>query len=527
MDEQNKVSEEQNIEETTEEVKEQDNSIPESANASESVAKTPAPKAPKNKLPLIIGGIVVGVAAVAVALAIVLGGDTPSNNCVHNWILEHSTATCSEDGYSLYTCSNCNDTKRENTIAYGCKDIENDGYCDKCNSYIVSTSKKAEWISNRYINYIDDIGGFRFCFALKDENKAYISCNATIEMSIVNDYGETVYEGTKYVTTSDYGEWYNTKEKWHGTSVCIYDNEITAGLVEEGTFYYKVIAGNSSFKYSLDIEDLPTYTPTFGAGETWVVDGQWEFTIDSVAEHALCDTYRTENYGFTGMFGIMVKYHYKNLGHSSNFKVEDSNISVYDEETEKATAYGIGIWCDHEKEASSCIVGTKASAMYTYATYNESSVVTIYVSIKDSSGNYRKAQFNVNVTPEEEAPEEDKLDGCKITCNTSLPKTISYYTYSGTKQSSCSVTEVSFEVSGDDLYIYFTGRKTYDSRGSGQSDSCKIGWKLYDNKNNVIASGTAYTVSLATGEGFVKTLDTAFNCITAGGTYYLVLLNTN
>ena len=112
-----------------------------------------------------------------------------------------------------------------------------------------------------------------------------------------------------------------------------------------------------------------------------------------------------------------------------------------------------------------------------------------------------------------------KIIGFKINPHTN--------TYSGTKQSSCSLTEVSFEVSGDDLYIYFTGRKTYDSRGSGQSDSCKIGWKLYDNNNNVIASGTAYTLSIATGEGFVKTKGTAYNCITAGGTYKLVLLNVN
>lgn len=109
MDEQNNVSEEQNIEETTEEVKEQDNSIPESANASESVAKTPAPKAPKNKLPLIIGGIVAGVAAVAVAVALVLGGGNDNETPVH---------THSFGEWKTKTPANCINAEVESRTCY-------------------------------------------------------------------------------------------------------------------------------------------------------------------------------------------------------------------------------------------------------------------------------------------------------------------------------------------------------------------------------------------------------------------------
>lgn len=123
--------------------------------------------------------------------------------------------------------------------------------------------------------------------------------------------------------------------------------------------------------------------------------------------------------------------------------------------------------------------------------------------------------------------ESDKLEGCKINLETSLPQTISDYTYNGSIQSSCLITEVTFEVSGDDLYIYFTGRKTYDSRGFEENDSCKIGWKLYDSNNNVIASGTTYTTSVATEEGFVENKDTAYNCISTGETYKLKLLDVD
>ena len=101
----------------------------------------------------------------------------------------------------------------------------------------------------------------------------------------------------------------------------------------------------------------------------------------------------------------MVNYHYNNIGYSSELKITYSSINVYDEETEKATVYSSGIWCDHEKSASACITGTKASASYVYALSNESSSVTVYVSVKDSNGTTHKAQFIVNVTPVEEEPE--------------------------------------------------------------------------------------------------------------------------
>ena len=80
MEEQNKVPEEQNIEESKEEVREQDNSVPENVGASDPVAETPVTKAPKLKPPLIIGGLVTGVAAVAVAVALVLGGGNSNQN---------------------------------------------------------------------------------------------------------------------------------------------------------------------------------------------------------------------------------------------------------------------------------------------------------------------------------------------------------------------------------------------------------------------------------------------------------------
>ena len=285
----------------------------------------------------IISTIVAGTIAVGAGVGIGIAvnnskndGESPSIICEHEWEWESATVTCSTDGYTIYKCSKCAQTKQEAESAYGCYDYDNDGYCNDCNSYIAITAK-AEWISNRSISYQDDRNAYRFCFALKDEFENYIACDATVEMSIVNDLGETIYEGTKYVKTSDYGEWYNLYGEWLGTAVYIYDRELSLGLVDEGTFYYTVIAGDSRFSYSLEIDDLPTYTPTYNFGETWIVNGEWELTILSVDIHNDCEL-NTQYSTYA-----LITYKYKNIGNTESpgfnfnkydFKVYDSNDNL-------------------------------------------------------------------------------------------------------------------------------------------------------------------------------------------------------
>lgn len=106
-----------------------------------------------------------------------------------------------------------------------------------------------------------------------------------------------------------------------------------------------------------------------------------------------------------------------------------------------------------------------------------------------------------------------------------LPQTISYYGYSGTKYSSCKVTNITYEVSDDDLYLYFTVEKTYDKEGSGHSDSCKVGWKLYDSEGYVVDSGTFYSDSIKVGEKVKGSIEYVWNCIEPGGSYRLEILD--
>ena len=106
----------------------------------------------------------------------------------------------------------------------------------------------------------------------------------------------------------------------------------------------------------------------------------------------------------------------------------------------------------------------------------------------------------------------------------SVPQTISDMGYKG---SSCRVTGITYRVSGDDVTFYFTGEKTSDDNGSGYSQSCKIGWKLYDEDGYVVDDGTCYTTSIKVGEKFKDADATAYNVIEQGKTYRLVIMNVS
>jgi hypothetical protein len=125
------------------------------------------------------------------------------------------------------------------------------------------------------------------------------------------------------------------------------------------------------------------------------------------------------------------------------------------------------------------------------------------------------------------------LSKCKLIMPT-VPQTINYYDYSGDLESTVKVTGITYQFvyEGDgkvSLTATFSGKKTYDSRGPGQSDSAKIGWKIYDPKGNVLNTGTFYSPSVAEGESFAnQEEDLIYNFqATEPGTYRLELINVN
>ena len=55
---------------------------------------------------------------------------------------------------------------------------------------------------------------------------------------------------------------------------------------------------------------------------------------------------------------------------------------------------------------------------------------------------------------------------------------------------------------GKTLYIFLSGKKTYDLWGKNSNGRCAFSWKLYDNEGYVVDSGDIFTGDLAEGDRF-------------------------
>ena len=136
--------------------------------------------------------------------------------------------------------------------------------------------------------------------------------------------------------------------------------------------------------------------------------------------------------------------------------------------------------------------------------------------------------FNVEIDGKKFIDDDGWIDGLpqlKTTLTTpSLPKTIYNKSYSGSTNQMLKVTNITYEVSGTTMYIYFSGEKIFDSEGDNYSRIFKIGFKLYDSNGNVVDSGTIYVTALAVGDKFANTKESVYG-ITLGENYTLELID--
>ncbi len=140
----------------------------------------------------------------------------------------------------------------------------------------------------------------------------------------------------------------------------------------------------------------PNYVKTYSIGETWIVDGQWEFTVNSVTTHKLCNPYTNSGYGYTNEQVVIINYTYKNIGYTGTYQnlfMSSAVFDVYDEDGEAANGYA----CTHLKLAKDCDVGTKCTAEEDYVLLNNSSKITLLVSRYTSDSKFVKARFELPV----------------------------------------------------------------------------------------------------------------------------------
>lgn len=137
---------------------------------------------------------------------------------------------------------------------------------------------------------------------------------------------------------------------------------------------------------------------TFSDGETWTVPGEFQFTINSVTRHNLCDdSYSNSNYGLssTASSAVIVDYTYKNLG-SDKLEIDKQDIDVYDANGTEGDSLYFEIYCDHGVDSKSCITGGSCTVKLPVALENDGNSVTIYVETRVSSGT-QKAIFKLSV----------------------------------------------------------------------------------------------------------------------------------
>lgn len=124
-------------------------------------------------------------------------------------------------------------------------------------------------------------------------------------------------------------------------------------------------------------------------GETWIVDGQWEFTVNSVTVHSLCNSYANKKYGYTNEQVILIEYTYKNLGYTGAIQdlyISSTAFDVYDEAGRAVKSYA----CTHEENPKECVIGTSCTALQAYIMPNNNSKVKLVVEKYTSNGQGEK-----------------------------------------------------------------------------------------------------------------------------------------
>lgn len=101
--------------------------------------------------------------------------------------------------------------------------------------------KSVSYLGKPSFQYNDSTDDYSLFFSLADNGKNEMSADADVDIRIVNDDGETVYSGSKYVTTDDFGV-YSSKIMGEAllANVRIKSEEIAEGTSEDGKVYFTV-----------------------------------------------------------------------------------------------------------------------------------------------------------------------------------------------------------------------------------------------------------------------------------------------
>ena len=139
-------------------------------------------------------------------------------------------------------------------------------------------------------------------------------------------------------------------------------------------------------------EETTVEETVYGVGDTWTVDGQWNFTIDSVEATDQRNEFEESNPEQV----IYIKYHYENLGYEDEDGIMDglyiSPEQVIDSDGNVCTEYPINPEDIYPQETP---VGAKCTAGIAFGLAKAGSPVTMNLSVYDGHGTEQTAKFNL------------------------------------------------------------------------------------------------------------------------------------
>lgn len=131
----------------------------------------------------------------------------------------------------------------------------------------------------------------------------------------------------------------------------------------------------------------------YSLGETWIVDGQWKFTFDSVTTTSDRNRYSDMNPEQV----IILKYTYENLGYEGKFQdlyISSTSMQVIDGKSEMASTYpaSTSVSPDTTPVGAKCV-----GAEVAFGLNNESDTITVYLTEYDGNYTKHKAKFVLKV----------------------------------------------------------------------------------------------------------------------------------
>ncbi len=310
------------------------------------------------------------------------------------------------------------------------------------------------YISDRDVQYDDIRKRHELFFGFKNINEEYITAESgTVTVRITNTAGEEVYNGTINFTSANFVNCTNPSWDTEKLLAVVYINEadIKMGSSDRGLLAISAVADGFNFdEKEIKIYNLPSngtytshyhsYTSAITTEATCLADGVRTYTCSCGDSYTQPEPKRTSHHFNTAT-------------------------------------------CTEPKTCKWCGITEGEPRGHSYS----------------SQGTC----FNCNGS---DPAKDAAISQCSLSLPT-LPQVVTHRRSNGEMRSSVYVTAISYEFDysssgGVSLKVRFSGTKTFDERGDGQSDACKIGWKLYDSKGNVYETGTFNSPYIANGESF-------------------------